>query len=113
MKGVFAPTGSYIPGTGITLKASKIRGEDSNGMLCSARELQLGDDHSGIIDLPADARIGAPAAEALGLDDPMIEIKATPNRGDCLGVHGIARDLAAAGLGTLRPMKADKVKGSY
>jgi len=113
MKGVFAPTGSYIPGTDMLLKASKIRGEDSNGMLCSSRELQLGDDHSGIIDLPADAKTGAPAAEALGLDDPVIEIKVTPNRADCLGVHGIARDLAAAGLGTLRPMKADKIKGTF
>jgi phenylalanyl-tRNA synthetase beta chain len=113
MKGVFAPTGSYIPGTDLLLKASKIRGEDSNGMLCSSRELQLGDDHSGIIDLPADTRTGAPAAEALGLDDPVIEIKVTPNRGDCLGVHGIARDLAASGLGTLRPIKADKIKGTF
>ncbi len=113
MKGIFAPTGSYIPGTDITLKASKIRGEESNGMLCSSRELQLGDDHSGIIDLPADATTGAPAAEALGLDDAVIEIKVTPNRADCLGVHGIARDLAAAGLGTLKPMKADKIAGTY
>jgi phenylalanyl-tRNA synthetase beta chain len=113
MKGIFAPTGSYIPGTDMTLKASKIRGEESNGMLCSFRELQLGDDHSGIIDLPAEAKTGAPAAEALGLDDPVIEIKVTPNRGDCLGVHGIARDLAAAGLGTLKPVKADKTAGSY
>jgi phenylalanyl-tRNA synthetase beta chain len=113
MKGIFAPTGSYIPGTGLTLKASKIRGEESNGMLCSSRELQLGDDHSGIIDLPADAKTGAPAAQALGLDDPVIEIKVTPNRGDCLGVHGIARDLAAAGYGTLRPIKADKIAGTY
>jgi len=113
MKGIFAPTGSYIPGTDMTLKASKIRGEESNGMLCSVRELQLGDDHSGIIDLPAEAKTGAPAAEALGLDDPVIEIKVTPNRGDCLGVHGIARDLAAAGLGTLKPVKADKIAGSY
>ncbi|HEV7543992.1 MAG TPA: phenylalanine--tRNA ligase subunit beta, partial [Reyranella sp.] len=113
MKGIFAPTGSYIPGTDMTLKASKIRGEESNGMLCSFRELQLGDDHSGIIDLPVGARTGAPAAEALGLDDPVIEIKVTPNRGDCLGVHGIARDLAAAGLGTLKPVKADKIAGSY
>lgn len=113
MKGIFAPTGSYIPGTDLHLKASKIRGEDSNGMLCSSRELQLGDDHSGIIDLPADAKIGAPAAEALGLDDPVIEIKVTPNRGDCLGVHGIARDLAAAGAGTLKPFKAERIKGSY
>ena len=113
MKGIFAPSGSYIPGTGISLKASKIRGEESNGMLCSSRELQLGDDHSGIIDLPADATTGAPAAQALGLDDPVIEIKATPNRADCLGVHGIARDLAAAGLGTLKPVKADRINGSY
>ncbi|WP_422010409.1 phenylalanine--tRNA ligase subunit beta [Reyranella sp.] len=113
MKGIFAPTGSYIPGTGITLKASKIRGEESNGMLCSSRELQLGDDHSGIIDLPAEAVPGQSAAEALGLGDAVIEIKVTPNRGDCLGVHGIARDLAAAGLGTLKPVKADKVAGSY
>jgi phenylalanyl-tRNA synthetase beta chain len=113
MKGIFAPPGSYIPGTDLHLKVGKIRGEESNGMLCSSRELQLGDDHSGIIDLPADARTGAPAAEALGLDDPVIEIKVTPNRADCLGVHGIARDLAAAGLGILKPMKADKIVGTY
>ncbi len=112
MKGIFAPSGSTIPGTGLQLKASKIRGEDSNGMLCSSRELQLGEDHSGIIDLPAEATTGAPAAEALGLDDPVIEIKVTPNRADCLGVHGIARDLAAAGLGTLKPVKADKIAGT-
>ncbi|HLG46775.1 MAG TPA: phenylalanine--tRNA ligase subunit beta [Reyranella sp.] len=113
MKGVFAPAGSYIPGTDLHLKASKIRGQDSNGMLCSMRELQLSDDHTGIIDLPADTKVGMPAAEALGLDDPVIEIKVTPNRGDCLGVHGIARDLAAAGIGTLKPFKAERIKGSY
>ena len=113
MKGIFAPPGSYIPGTDLHLKVGKIRGEESNGMLCSSRELQLGDDHSGIIDLPAETVTGQPAAEALGLDDAVIEIKVTPNRGDCLGVHGIARDLAAAGLGTLKPMKVDKVAGSY
>jgi phenylalanyl-tRNA synthetase beta chain len=113
MKGVFAPAGSFIPGTGLSLKASKIRGEDSNGMLCSARELQLGEDHSGIIDLPADLAVGMPAAQALGLDDAVIEIKATPNRPDCLGVRGIARDLAAAGLGTLKPMTVAPVKGTY
>ncbi|HLG48327.1 MAG TPA: phenylalanine--tRNA ligase subunit beta [Reyranella sp.] len=113
MKGVFAPAGSYIPGTDLHLKASKIRGQDSNGMLCSMRELQLSDDHTGIIDLPADTRVGMPAAQALGLDDPVIEIKVTPNRGDCLGVHGIARDLAAAGVGTLKPFKADKIAGTY
>src|SRR5262249_10205945 len=113
MKGIFAPTGSFIPGTRITLKASKIPGEESNGMLCSFRELQLGEHHPGIIDLPADAATGTPAAAALGLDDPVIEIKVTPNRGDCLGVHGIARDLAAAGLGTLKPVKADTIAGAY
>ena len=113
MKGVFAPSGSFIPGTGLALKASKIRGEDSNGMLCSARELQLGEDHSGIIDLPADTTTGIPAAQALGLDDPVIEIKVTPNRGDCLGVIGIARDLAAAGLGALKVVNTRKVAGSY
>jgi phenylalanyl-tRNA synthetase beta chain len=113
MKGIFAPTGSYIPGTDLHLKASRIRGEESNGMLCSMRELQLGDDHSGIIDLPADTRTGLPAAAALGLDDPVIEIKVTPNRGDCLGVHGIARDLAASGLGALKPMQADKIPGTF
>jgi phenylalanyl-tRNA synthetase beta chain len=113
MKGVFAPPGSYIPGTDLHLKVGKIRGEESNGMLCSSRELQLGDDHSGIIDLPAETTTGIPAAEALGLDDAVIEIKVTPNRGDCLGVHGIARDLAAAGLGTLKPAKADKIEGTY
>ncbi len=113
MKGIFAPPGSYIPGTDLHLKVGKIRGEESNGMLCSSRELQIGDDHSGIIDLPAETRTGIPAAEALGLDDAVIEIKVTPNRGDCLGVHGIARDLAAAGLGTLKPIKADRIEGSY
>ncbi len=113
MKGIFAPPGSYIPGTDLHLKVGKIRGEESNGMLCSSRELQLGDDHSGIIDLAADAVVGQSAAEALGLDDAVIEIKVTPNRGDCLGVHGIARDLAAAGLGTLKPFKAERLKGTY
>ena len=113
MKGIFAPPGSYIPGTDLHLKVGKIRGEESNGMLCSSRELQLGDDHSGIIDLPEATTTGIPAAEALGLDDAVIEIKVTPNRGDCLGVHGIARDLAAAGLGTLKPMKSAPVKGTY
>ena len=113
MKGVFSAVGTYIPGKKLTLAKGVIRGVESNGMLCSFRELQLGDDHSGIIDLPAEATTGAPAAEALGLDDPVIEIKVTPNRADCLGVHGIARDLAAAGLGTLKPVKAEKIAGSY
>jgi phenylalanyl-tRNA synthetase beta chain len=113
MKGVFAPVGSVIPDSLMVLKASKIRGVDSNGMLCSSRELKLGDDHSGIIDLPAETATGAPAAAVLGLDDPMFEIKVTPNRGDCLGVEGIARDLAAAGLGRLKQADHSPVKGSF
>mgnify|MGYP006175622419 CR=1 FL=1 len=114
MKGVFAPVGSYIPGTDMTLKPGKIRGEDSNGMLVSERELGLSDEHEGIIDLPADAPLGAPVAQVMGLDDPVIEIAVTPNRGDCLGVRGVARDLAAAGLGTLKPLKAaEPVSGSF
>jgi phenylalanyl-tRNA synthetase beta chain len=113
MKGVFAPSGTVIPGTGLLLKPSKIRGQDSNGMLCSARELQLGEDHDGIIDLPADTPIGKPIAEVLGVNDPVIEIKITPNRGDCLGVRGIARDLAAAGLGTLKPEPVGTIADSF
>jgi len=113
MKGIFAPSGSFIPGTGITLKSSKIRGVDSNGMLCSARELELGDDHSGIIDLPADTPVGVAAAGVLGVDDPVIEVKVTPNLGHCLGVLGIARDLGAAEVGTAKAPNFDKVPGSY
>ncbi len=99
MKGVFAPPGTYIPGKDITLGVGKIRGVESRGMLCSERELQLSDDHDGIIDLPADAPVGSRLRECAGLDDPVIEINLTPNRPDCTGVHGIARDLAAADIG--------------
>ena len=113
MKGVFAPAGTHIPGTGLDLKKGKIRGEESNGMLCSERELGLSDEHEGIIELDGDADIGAPFAAIAGLDDPMIEIAITPNRQDCLGVHGIARDLAAAGLGTLKPFAAERIEGGY
>lgn len=102
MKGVFAPSGTTIPGTGLHLKPTKIRGVDSNGMLCSEREMGLSQEHDGIIELPADAPVGAPFAEIAGLADPVFEIKLTPNRGDCTGVYGIARDLAAAGVGTLK-----------
>jgi phenylalanyl-tRNA synthetase beta chain len=101
MKGVFAPIGSVIPATGEVLKKAAIRGVASNGMLCSARELGLGLEHDGIIELPEDSEIGAPAATALGLEGPVIEVKLTPDRADCFGVNGIARDLAAAGLGRL------------
>ncbi len=111
--GVFAASGSYIPGTGITLKPTEIRGVISNGMLLSEKEVNISDDHEGIIELPEDAEIGSPAAEAMGLADPVIEIEITPNRGDCLGVRGIARDLAAAGLGKLKPLKQDPVPGTF
>jgi phenylalanyl-tRNA synthetase beta chain len=103
MKAVFAAPGSFIPGTGITLKVGEIRGVQSAGMLLSSREMGLGDDHSGIVDLPADAPVGVPYATWAGLDDPLIDISVTPNRGDCFSVRGVARDLAAAGLGTLKP----------
>ena len=113
MKGIFAPVGSYVPGTDILLKAGQIRGEASNGMLLSERETGLSDEHEGIIELDPDAPLGAPMAEVMGLDDPMIEVAITPNRGDCLGVHGVARDLAAAGLGRLRDFDATPVPGSF
>src|SRR6266516_5671765 len=101
MKGVFAPPGAFIPGKNITLGVGKIRDVESRGMLVSEFELQISDDHEGIIELPDDAPVGEPYAKYAGLDDPMIEINLTPNRGDCTGVHGIARDLAAAGIGKL------------
>jgi phenylalanyl-tRNA synthetase beta chain len=113
MKGVFAASGMSIPGTGITLKPTKIRDVESNGMLCSERELMMSDDHDGIIDLPEDAPLGMSIVEYLGLDDPVIEIAITPDRGDCLGVRGIARDLAAAGLGTLKPLDTSAVTGTH
>jgi phenylalanyl-tRNA synthetase beta chain len=105
MKAVFAAPGAFIPGSGITLKVGEIRGVQSAGMLLSAREMGLGDDHAGIIELPADAPVGVPYASWAGLDDPVIEIGVTPNRGDCFSVRGVARDLAAAGLGTLVPFQ--------
>jgi phenylalanyl-tRNA synthetase beta chain len=113
MKGVFAPVGSFIPGTKLDLKKSVIRGVESNGMLCSMREMGLGQDHDGIIDLAADAPVGESFAAYMGYDDPVIEIKVTPDRADCLGVHGVARDLAAAGLGTLKPFEPVKIKGTF
>ena len=113
MKGVFAAAGSYIPGSGMTLKKSRIRGQESNGMLLSEREMGLSDEHEGIVELPADAVVGAAAADAMGLSDPVIEIGLTPNRPDCAGVRGIARDLAAAGLGRLMPLAAPEVAGDF
>ncbi len=113
MKAAFAPTGTYIPGSGITLKPTEIRGVESNGMLCSERELELSEEHDGIIDLDTDAPVGTPIAQVMGLDDPVIEIAITPNRPDCTGVRGIARDLAAAGIGTLKPETIDAVPGKF
>lgn len=105
-----AKEGAHIPASGMVIKKTKIRGVESNGMLCSAEELALPGDSSGIIELP-ESPIGMPIAQVLGLDDPVIEIAITPNRADCLGVRGIARDLAAAGLGALKNAP-DYVKGS-
>jgi phenylalanyl-tRNA synthetase beta chain len=109
MKGVFAHAGVTIPGTGVELKKSSIRGVESNGMLCSEREMGLSQEHDGIIELPEDAPIGEPFAKLMGLTDPVIEIKLTPNRPDCTGVRGVARDLAAAGIGHLKPDQPVKI----
>jgi phenylalanyl-tRNA synthetase beta chain len=99
---VFSPVGTYIPGKKMVLGPGVIRGVESNGMLCSMAELELSEDHDGIIDLPEDAPVGAPYARWAGLDDPVIEINLTPNRPDAMGIAGIARDLAAAGLGRVK-----------
>ena len=113
MGAVFAPPGAVVPGTGITLKIGEIRGVASAGMLVSMRELGLGEDHDGIIELPPETRPGLSYASWAGLDDPVIEIGVTPNRGDALAVRGIARDLAAAGLGTLKPWAPEAVHGPF
>jgi phenylalanyl-tRNA synthetase beta chain len=102
MKSVFSPVGTYIPGKKLTLAKGVIRGVESNGMLCSAAELELSEDHDGIIELPDDAPVGVPYARFAGLDDPVIDVAVTPNRPDATGVAGIARDLAAAGLGRVK-----------
>ena len=114
MKGVFAPPGTTLPGTALLLKASRIRGVESNGMLCSEREMGLSDEHAGIIELPDDAAVGDPFAPIMGLDEAVIDVELTPNRPDCTGVRGIARDLAAAGLGALKPLEvAAPVAGTF
>lgn len=113
MVGVFGPPGAYIPGSDLTLKVAAIRGVESRGMMCSARELELGEDHSGIIELPEDAPIGASFAQYAGLDDPTFDVNVTPNRQDAMGVRGIARDLAAAGLGRLKPLAVPQIEGSF
>lgn len=113
MKGIIALPGAYIPGTKITLEKGVIRGQESQGMLCSERELLISDEHNGIIEVAEDIPVGTPAATALDLDDPMIYVKVTANRPDALGVYGIARDLAAKGLGKLKPLDASPIKGSF
>ena len=113
MKAVFARPGTVIPVNGEALKVGTIRGLESRGMLCSSRELLLGEDHDGIIELSPDAVTGEPAAKALGLTDPVIDVNLTPNRGDAASVYGIARDLAASGLGRLREGDLAPVPGKF
>jgi len=113
MKGVFSAPGTFIPGKNITLTVGTIRGVESRGMLMSEAELQLSDNHDGIIDLPADAPVGKPYAEWAALSDPVIEINLTPNRPDCTGVNGIARDLGAASIGAFKDRPPKPVKGAF
>ncbi|RYY26271.1 MAG: phenylalanine--tRNA ligase subunit beta [Sphingomonadales bacterium] len=110
--GVLGLPGAVVPANGMQLKVAAVRGVESNGMMCSTRELELGEDHDGIIELPADAAIGTPFSDYAGLNDPVIDVSITPNRQDCMGVRGIARDLAAAGLGTLKALDATPVATS-
>ncbi|UFW49650.1 MULTISPECIES: phenylalanine--tRNA ligase subunit beta [Bradyrhizobium] len=110
---VFSPPGTYIPGKDITLGVGTIRGVESRGMLCSAAELQISNDHDGIMELPADAPVGAGYAEWAALADPVVEINLTPNRQDCTGVHGIARDLAAADMGKFKDPTIKPIKGEF
>ena len=111
--GIFAPVDTFIPGTKMHLKKSEIRGVESCGMLLSERELGISDEHEVIIELSNVHKIGDPVAKIFGFDDPVIEINITPNRSDCLSVRGIARDLAAAGLGSLIELKVNKIKGGF
>ena len=113
MKVIFAPSGTYIPGLDVTLKKAKIRGIESNGMMVSEREMCLSDEHEGIIDVDDKYEIGTSITDIYGLDEKIIEIGLTPNRADCAGVRGIARDLAAAGLGTLKDQDESAVTGTF
>jgi len=112
MKGVLGVAGAVVPANGMVLRKNAIRGVESNGMMCSTRELELGEDHDGIIELPADAVVGTPFAEYHGTS-PVLDVAITPNRPDCMGVYGVARDLAAAGLGTLKPLRDDRIAGTF
>ena len=113
MKGVFSPAGTYIPGKDLTLSVGTIRGVESHGMLCSGAELLISEDHDGIIELPADAPVGQSYAEWAGLGDPVIEINLTPNRSDCTGVNGIARDLGATYIGDYKENAPKRVAGTF
>jgi phenylalanyl-tRNA synthetase beta chain len=113
MTGVFVPPGAFIPGKNMTLQVGTIRGVESRGMLVSEFELQISDDHEGIIDLPPDAPVGKSYAQYAGLDDPMIDINLTTNRPDCTGINGIARDLAAADCGTFKERTPKPVPGAF
>lgn len=112
MKGVLGQAGAVVPANGMKLRKSEIRGVESNGMMCSVRELELGEDHEGIIELPEDAPVGTDFATYHDAS-PVFDVAITPNRPDCMGVYGIARDLAAAGLGTLKPLRDDSFAGDY
>src|SRR6185436_18986350 len=104
--------GAYVPGSGVTLEARPVRGVVSNGMLCSVKELEVAEESDGIVELADDLPVGASATEAFGLE-AVIDFEVTPNRPDWLGVRGVARDLAAAGLGTLKPDHTQAVAGSF
>lgn len=110
--GVLGLPGATVPANGMVLKVAAVRGVESNGMMCSTRELELGEDHDGIIELPADAPIGTPFAAYHGAS-PVFDVAITPNRPDCMGVYGIARDLAAAGIGALKPISVLAVDGTF
>jgi len=112
MKGVLGLPGAIVPANGMELRKSAIRGVESNGMMCSVRELELGDEHDGIIELPDDAPIGTSFAEYHAAS-PIFDVAITPNRPDCMGVYGIARDLAAAGIGTFKPIETPAIQTSF
>ena len=113
IKVAYAPVGAYVPGIDVTLSKAKIRGVESHGMMCSVRELELGDDHDGIIEAPVSAKVGEPVAKVMGANDPVIDFEVTPNRPDTNGVDGVARDLAAAGIGKFISPEPKPVKGAF